>query len=105
VNSTFDGHVLSDFEGQPSAILENPAFTGAMRVVAIGGGTGLSTLLRGLKRNVVTTGKMEIPIERRRLIADLAAVVTVTDDGGSSAACAKTSTCCPRATCATAWWR
>lgn len=43
-----------------------------LRVVAIGGGTGLSTLLRGLKRHVGTE------------IADLAAIVTVTDDGGSS---------------------
>jgi uncharacterized cofD-like protein len=51
-----------------------------VRVVAIGGGTGLSTLLRGLKQHVA----------RRRHdlarfpIADLSAIVTVTDDGGSS---------------------
>ncbi|MBD5635371.1 MAG: YvcK family protein [Candidatus Eremiobacteraeota bacterium] len=38
------------------------------KVVAIGGGTGLSTLLRGLKRSTT----------------NLTAVVTVTDDGGSS---------------------
>lgn len=38
------------------------------RVVALGGGTGLSTLLRGLKRH---TGS-------------ITAIVTVTDDGGSS---------------------
>ncbi len=48
-----------------------------MRVVAMGGGTGLSTLLRGLRRHVITAGG-------RGEIADLAAVVTVTDDGGSS---------------------
>jgi len=50
------------------------------RVVAIGGGTGLSTLLRGLKSHVA-------PGDRHNShypIADLAAVVTVTDDGGSS---------------------
>jgi len=50
------------------------------RVVAIGGGTGLSTLLRGLKGHVA-------PGDRHNShypIADLAAVVTVTDDGGSS---------------------
>ena len=41
---------------------------GGYKIVAIGGGTGLSTLLRGLKR--YTT--------------NLTAVVTVTDDGGSS---------------------
>src|SRR5581483_8416711 len=44
-----------------------------LRIVSIGGGTGLSTLLSGLKRYAAE------PKE-----ADLAAVVTVTDDGGSS---------------------
>jgi uncharacterized cofD-like protein len=60
--------------------------TGApgLRVVAIGGGTGLSTLLRGLKHRVPhNAGLLEVPV-RAPLIADLAAVVTVTDDGGSS---------------------
>lgn len=52
-----------------------------MRVVAIGGGTGLSTLLRGLRRHVATPGQ---PSAEPSQIADLAAVVTVTDDGGSS---------------------
>lgn len=70
-------------------ILERP-----LRVVAIGGGTGLSTLLRGLKEYV--------PVQDRRRrarsemstartvsmpshpIGELSAVVTVTDDGGSS---------------------
>lgn len=51
-----------------------------MRVVAIGGGTGLSTLLRGLRRHVVQAGETGAYGE----ISDLAAVVTVTDDGGSS---------------------
>ena len=52
----------------------------AVRVVALGGGTGLSTLLRGLKEYVARRRA-----ERRRLpISDLAAIVTVTDDGGSS---------------------
>ncbi len=59
-----------------------------LRVVAIGGGTGLSTLLRGLKRYVAApTGSS--PADpgcgpQLCLIRDLAAVVTVTDDGGSS---------------------
>jgi uncharacterized cofD-like protein len=44
-----------------------------LRIVAIGGGTGLSTLLHGLKRYA------QDPRE-----ADITAVVTVTDDGGSS---------------------
>jgi uncharacterized cofD-like protein len=51
-----------------------------MRVVAIGGGTGLSTLLRGLREHVTPSTPGASP----GLISDLAAVVTVTDDGGSS---------------------
>ena len=55
-----------------------------LRVVAIGGGTGLSTLLRGLKLRVPhAAGLLSVPA-RTPLIADLTAVVTVTDDGGSS---------------------
>jgi uncharacterized cofD-like protein len=51
-----------------------------VRVVAVGGGTGLSTLLRGLKEHVARR-----PADAPRYpIRDLAAVVTVTDDGGSS---------------------
>ena len=50
-------------------------------MVAIGGGTGLSTLLRGLRRHVVSSSQ---GAPEGGLIADLAAVVTVTDDGGSS---------------------
>jgi uncharacterized cofD-like protein len=42
--------------------------SGAPKVVAIGGGTGLSTLLRGLKEYT----------------SDITAIVTVADDGGSS---------------------
>ena len=60
-----------------------PAIPGNdLRVVAIGGGTGLSTLLKGLKwyvspeRPSSKSGKPEI--------SDLSAVVTVSDDGGSS---------------------
>jgi uncharacterized cofD-like protein len=59
----------------------------ALRVVAIGGGTGLSTLLRGLKRYVARPpGGVEDAqcSDMPCLIRDLAAVVTVTDDGGSS---------------------
>jgi len=52
-----------------------------LRVVAIGGGTGLSTLLRGLRRHVSAPGQGP---DCTHAIADLAAVVTVTDDGGSS---------------------
>ena len=52
-----------------------------IRVVAIGGGTGLSTLLKGLKRYTVTPG--ELP-STGAYISDLTAAVTVSDDGGSS---------------------
>jgi uncharacterized cofD-like protein len=53
---------------------------GSVRVVALGGGTGLSTMLRGLKEYVAEPRRHG----PGRPIADLAAVVTVTDDGGSS---------------------
>ena len=61
----------------------------ALRVVAIGGGTGLSTLLRGLKRYVATpSGTLPTADAHCKdlpcLIRELVAVVTVTDDGGSS---------------------
>lgn len=52
-----------------------------LRVVAMGGGTGLSTLLRGLRGHVSAPGQS---LDAVGAIADLAAVVTVTDDGGSS---------------------
>ncbi len=48
--------------------------------MAIGGGTGLSTVLRGLKEFVPQHGQTDA----RHPIEDLAAVVTVMDDGGSS---------------------
>ena len=51
-----------------------------LRVVAVGGGTGLSMLLRGLK-NYASPRHHE---SDRFPISDLAAIVTVTDDGGSS---------------------
>jgi uncharacterized cofD-like protein len=52
-----------------------------IRVVAIGGGTGLSTLLKGLKRYTVTAAEKPL---NSTYISDLTAVVTVSDDGGSS---------------------
>ncbi len=48
----------------------------SLRVVVIGGGTGLSSLLRGLKRYVEPEDGLP-PV-------DITAIVTVTDDGGSS---------------------
>jgi uncharacterized cofD-like protein len=46
-----------------------------LRIVAIGGGTGLSALLQGLKQYARPA---------RGPVVDITAVVTVTDDGGSS---------------------
>ena len=56
------------------------------RIVALGGGTGLSTLLRGLKG----------------YSANITAVVAVADDGGSSVAFASSSGSFRPATSATA---
>src|ERR1700720_1372753 len=62
---------------------ENPTREGGLRVVAIGGGTGLSTLLKGLKRFVLWPS--EVPAQLASpFIHDLSGVVTVSDDGGSS---------------------
>src|SRR3979490_2471506 len=55
-----------------------------LRVVAIGGGTGLSTLLKGLKRFVLSEGEILTAPAGSPVIRDLCAVVTVSDDGGSS---------------------
>lgn len=65
----------------PASDAGDPVLAPALRVVAIGGGTGLSTLLRGLRRHVSAAGQSTEAIGQ---ISDLAAVVTVTDDGGSS---------------------
>ena len=48
-----------------------------LRVVAIGGGTGLSSVLQGLKHYAR-------PVNDASPSADITAIVTVTDDGGSS---------------------
>src|SRR5580700_10189267 len=55
-----------------------------LRVVAIGGGTGLSTLLKGLKRFALTPSEMAAAQPDTPIIRDLCAIVTVSDDGGSS---------------------
>ena len=57
--------------------MQTTTTTGGQNLVSIGGGTGLSTLLAGLKRLV---GKTEDPI----WIESLSGIVTVSDDGGSS---------------------
>jgi hypothetical protein len=55
-------------DGLPELIRRKRSLAQGPRIVVIGGGTGLSTLLRGLKR----------------YSSNLTAIVTMTDDGGSS---------------------
>jgi uncharacterized cofD-like protein len=62
---------------------QHPLEIEAFRVVCLGGGTGLSTILRGLKHMVLMTGQ-QVEEPPPVCIAHLTAVVTVTDDGGSS---------------------
>src|SRR5271167_57248 len=64
--------------------LEKTARERGLRVVAIGGGTGLSTLLKGLKRFALTPAELAVAPPGSPVIRDLCAVVTVSDDGGSS---------------------
>ncbi len=61
---------------RPSA----PRSLGGLRVVAIGGGTGLPVVLAGLKRTLLATEPRGAPPDPERLTA----IVTVADDGGSS---------------------
>src|SRR5215831_9321137 len=65
----------------PAAEPRNPEANRGFRVVAIGGGTGLSTILKGLKRYTITQGE---PKSLGPCVSELTAVVTVSDDGGSS---------------------
>src|SRR3989338_8841960 len=63
-----------------------------MRIVAMGGGTGLSALLQGLKRHVSDDGAGAVPARTPAKpgrntafrVNQLSAIVTVSDDGGSS---------------------
>ena len=63
-----------------------------MKIVSMGGGTGLSTLLKGLKGYIREDWKsdlLEIVLEKAAgesalTVTELSAVVTVSDDGGSS---------------------
>jgi uncharacterized cofD-like protein len=61
----------------PEQILQELNANGSLKLVAIGGGTGLSSLLAGLKAFVAE------PCEEL-WIESLSAIVTVSDDGGSS---------------------
>jgi uncharacterized cofD-like protein len=68
--SVLVGPFLADERSQPlvEVIYQKRFLSRGPRVVAIGGGTGLSTLLRGLKEHT----------------ANITAIVSVADDGGSS---------------------
>lgn len=57
--------------------MQNPDANGSLKLVAIGGGTGLSTLLGGLKSFVGERAE-------GLWLDSLSAIVTVSDDGGSS---------------------
>jgi uncharacterized cofD-like protein len=74
----FEGRISGVTRVSPtqSSILKAP-----LRVVSIGGGTGLSTLLGGLKH--YARGGQAGPTPGWPIV-DITAVVTVTDDGGSS---------------------
>ena len=66
--------------------MQRPSHSAALRpvkVVTMGGGTGLSTLLHGLKQHVVMASE-EAFDRSLPFISDLSAIVTVSDDGGSS---------------------
>lgn len=77
---------------QGNGIAESLTNPDTFRVAAIGGGTGLSTLLRGLKRHTQSPIHPNLHIanpgsrrgELSSTISELAAIVTVSDDGGSS---------------------
>jgi uncharacterized cofD-like protein len=80
---------MANRQPRPAHSREESIANRGLRVVAIGGGTGLAFLLRGLKRYVIA------PVERsltqtayqrkdQPTIDDLCAVVAVSDDGGSS---------------------
>jgi uncharacterized cofD-like protein len=83
---------MTDRQHLPVSLRENPVEVAgsSLRVVAIGGGTGLSTLLKGLKHYCpppgqrISLGSASPAGSPAHLIRELCAVVTVTDDGGSS---------------------
>jgi uncharacterized cofD-like protein len=61
--------------------LQRSALKAPLRIVSIGGGTGLSTLLSGLKAHARGTQESRAA---EGPVLDITAVVTVSDDGGSS---------------------
>jgi uncharacterized cofD-like protein len=66
---------------KPASKSKKNAATTPLRIVSIGGGTGLSTLLSGLKKYAVGA---KSAMASRGPQVEITAVVTVSDDGGSS---------------------
>jgi uncharacterized cofD-like protein len=64
----------------PPVVPREPPLSGALRVAALGGGTGLPNVLRGLRSLVYPAGSADGSLASDRLVA----IVTTTDDGGSS---------------------
>ncbi|HWR50934.1 MAG TPA: gluconeogenesis factor YvcK family protein [Bryobacteraceae bacterium] len=73
--------MISDLNQEPvfPARRESP-----LRIVAIGGGNGLSSLLHGLKAYARSSGEAGGDCGAAGTRVDITAIVTVTDDGGSS---------------------
>ena len=68
-------------EPDPRFVADTPALSENLRLVALGGGTGLPAVLRGLKAALFPTSPARArTIDPHRLTA----IVTVADDGGSS---------------------
>jgi uncharacterized cofD-like protein len=75
---------MVDPQQRPEFSIREEPKSSPLRVVAIGGGTGLSTLLKGLKRYVAPPGERLSTKSGSLAVGELCAVVTVSDDGGSS---------------------
>jgi uncharacterized cofD-like protein len=70
--------MLPRYSADPPLVRRDAPAPAALRVVAIGGGTGLPNVLRGLRPILLADGVREATRDR------LVAVVTTSDDGGSS---------------------
>lgn len=76
--------IVPPADGGPAAAEEGSGKTSGLTVVCIGGGTGLATLLTGLKAHVHGPGGQGGADALAPLVGRLSAIVTVSDDGGSS---------------------